>query len=1114
MSLHIGRMQPNDYYQLGKEVKETYSRNANMALPNSLVSADIFGDNRETVDLDRSVASDHLRGYIKLCKTVLNPLIAGKNASYLARILGYDKNGKEMLRSVLDARSCYDIKNDKLVPIDNETMKRSQDYLWGAEYLRKLVDDFDIEQAIIRSLSGLIPEYKKMYGGVSGQGKFVRGGKEGYIVVGDWRFVPSDDCTYERFPDVVIEKRFTSADSQLSYLINLQGHKDRLYSMFMDHIAVLPINMRPDTDIRHHSPITVAYADVITANQDLALMISGMFDANLFATKYRRLEDAVNRLLDESEENNKNQRSILEKVESKEGHIRKYMLGRNVDYSGRSVITIDPFLSIRDIRIPKDMAPKLFRHHLFKDMSNPEPSDWVGQHRTQKCNDRLVSRGILDKVPVVIGRQPTLHKPSMRSFHAELSDERSIRINPLCVVGFNADFDGDQMWIRVPVGEEAVSEANNLMSIAQNIYFPKTGECAIMPRQEILYGLNVCTRANLQKGSVLKNYADADALFEDLFMQEIAVSDTVSWNGYTDCAGRVAFATCLTQDAFHKFGITEITKRTIEPYVEYMLDQDVEVGLDMVDRMVLLGFKISYLYPPTLNLLDENEVSFESEFGAFHQATEEIQEYYDRGLEEESMFNLQYDAAFGEMEKKITDGIYDRLGEESGFVRLAASGARGSKSNLQQMYAYKGRIQKSAQESFRAVIESSFTDQLSPLEHFVTAYGGRQGLINKSLNTADTGYTMRKMWHTTSPYVITCDDCGTTEGIRIAKYDILGYAADEKEVPATFQHIITGRIEAKTNRYISKEIAEKLANDPLCEDIVIRSPITCKNPCCKRCYGDDPSTHRTPAIGLPIGFIAAQSIGEPGTQLSMDSFKKGGVASKGSEASAFDRLEAYTECTKLYQNPKFPSYDPIAWTSGQTVKRYKPDGTMSVLIDGPEGSRKSVTLPGNALIKEEVEKGEGLFVEPGDFDLHELIKYKGIRDAQMYLVYTLYYIYKNECLINACHFEVLAAAMTMHMVVSTDRDDLYVGQYHDSIQMAQGSLDNTIYTSTLISVKMVQTYRPQFMSRMSMERIKSGLASSVLLGLSDPLDYPINRILMGLPINFGGTGDYMNERMI
>ena len=146
-------------------------------------------------------------------------------------------------------------------------------------------------------------------------------------------------------------------------------------------------------------------------------------------------------------------------------------------------------------------------------------------------------------------------------------------------------------------------------------------------------------------------------------------------------------------------------------------------------------------------------------------------------------------------------------------------------------------------------------------------------------------------------------------------------------------------------------------------------------------------------------------------------------------------------------------------------------------------------LPGNALLKSHVERGEGLYIEPGDFDLHELIEYKGIREAQMYLIYTLYYIYKNECLINACHFEVLAAAMTMHMVIATDRDDLYIGQYHDSVQMAQGSLENTIYTSTLVGVKRVQTYRPQFMSRMAMETIKSGLSCITginwSIGLSD-----------------------------
>ena len=291
--------------------------------------------------------------------------------------------------------------------------------------------------------------------------------------------------------------------------------------------------------------------------------------------------------------------------------------------------------------------------------------------------------------------------------------------------------------------------------------------------------------------------------------------------------------------------------------------------------------------------------------------------------------------------------------------------------------------------------------------------------------------------------------------------------------------------------------------------VKIRSVITCKDPCCKKCYGDDPSTHRPAAIGLPIGFIAAQSIGEPGTQLSMDSFKKGGIASKSGVTSAFEKLEAYIECKDLSKNKNFGSYDPVAWESGEVHETYSPDGTKKVTIGDSKFSKR---FPADAPLRKVAKKGEGLGIERGDYDMKELLMYTDVPTAQLYFIHTLYNIYKNEGEINMKHFEVLAAAMTVHMVVSTDRDDLYVGQYHDSIQMCKGSLTNTVSVPTMKGVKTIQPSRIHALSRVIMESIKMGLASSVLLGLTDPLEYPLNRIAMGQEIYCGGTGEFLDER--
>lgn len=1101
MPLRIERMTEEDYFRIGKEVKDGFVTESTY-LPASLSASEIFGSSSYRSGEDRPVCIDHKRGFIHLCKPVVNFAIAQQDAELLRKLLGVDS---EKMKAILNFDLCYDVSCGECIPI--EEVSSVNDVLWGAEVLRKWIDEFDVELAIQEYLEKLMLDYKKAFK-VSGEGQFKRASSGGYLAAGDWRFFPEREERYDGLAQYIGQEVFCTNTSRLSYLINLQGHKDRLYAMILEYIAVVPLGMRPDIENRHDQ-LSCAYADVISANKNLRMFMSGMFEPRAFVDKYRILSDRVYNLLVKPQAFRTTRKSIIEKLASKEGHIREKMLGTRVDYSGRSVITIDPFLSIRKVKIPRDMAPKLYRGHILSSMQNPNPSDWIGADKRDKCNTRLVNTGILDKVPVVIGRQPTLHKLSMRAFKAELTDERSVCINPLCVTGFNADFDGDQMWVRVPISDGAVEEVRELMRIERNIYYPKNGECSVMPRQEIIYGLNVCTRAGMQKGPSKGTYTDVGKLFDDLYMQRVKVSDTVTYDGYTDCAGRVAFAACLPTPVFQKMGVREVTSKSIGPYIDAMLEVSVEQAIDSIDTMVQLGFKISYLYPPTLNLLDEEDITYAEDMTAFHLSLREITDLYERGLEEAEAYDAAYDQQFMAVEERVKNTIYDRVGRESGFVRMAESGARGSKSNLIQMYGYKGRIQKSSRESFKAVIEHSYAEQLTPLEHFVTAYGGRQGLINKSLNTADTGYAMRKMWHAASPYVITCDDCGTTEGIEIKKSDIAMFATTKEEVDDIFCKIITGRYQAKTDVYITKSIAKALCQTQ--DTVVIRSVLTCKDPCCKKCYGEDLSTHQLAAVGLPVGFIAAHSIGEPGTQLSMDSFKKGGIASKCGVTSAFDKLSAYIECTKLYNNKNFGSYDPVAWASGPVREVYNADGSKTVRIKGSLGSKR---LPADAVIRKEAVKGEGLCMERGDYDINELLQHTDVRTTQLYLLHTLYNIYKDECEISMKHFEVLVAAMTMHMVISTDRKDLYVGQYHDTIQMLSGSLDNTVYYTTIRGVKQVQPSRTHMLSRVIMESLKSGLASSLLLGLEDPLEYPLNQIMMGQSIYCGGMGRFLEERRI
>ena len=1100
-----------EYDERASLVTDAFSNDSG-AFGRSVESESIFGIDRYEGAQDRPISRDHMRGYIQLERPCFNPIIAGGHASVLMKILGFQSN---KVAKLLDFTDCITPAGESYTPTSDTPVHSA---MWFPEYCLQLIAKFDPKMALFECVQMCMNKLLKKEKGNIGHFTELPPGtphtQECRVVVNGVYWCPPEGMpeetiqnTLQRFWNVHV----SSETSRLSYLMALSNMpieeaRMRLGSCIITRVMVVPLGMRPS--INRHDPLSLAYNELVITNNNLRTLVVSNVGAKSVGLGYRDLNQKVHELL--AEHNNVRHpswQSIAERLSHKSGHIRSKMLGKRIDFSGRSVITIDPEMSLRNIAIPRDMAPKLYRSAIYRSCHNPDPTVYRGAQGKQASLSKITETArrpdteevqtLLENTLVITGRQPTLHKLSVRAFEPVLTDERSIRINPLCVSGFNADFDGDQMWVRVPVSDAAKKETRELLPIEHNLYYPKNGECSVMPRQEIIFGLNVCTREWYQAGAVVATYGDRRDLIRDLCLQKIKVTDTVTCNGYTEVAGRVAFATAFPRgiNFFDNNQVPEITTKTIVPLVDRVVDMGPSWAVDTIDSLVYLGFHIAGIYPPTFSMIN-GDFDYEAQMQDFHERIEETAERYNWGWEEPETYERSYDEAFSELvEQPVKAALYRDIGPEDGFVRMAESGARGSKSNLLQLYGYKGRVQKNSGESFRAIIEHSYSQQLTPLEHFVTAYGGREGLITKSLNTADSGYAMRKMWHATSPFTITNEDCGTTDGITISKAYIISYFS-EAEAEEIFVDMVTGRYDAETNTLISKSRAMQMAahND---YSVTIRSPLTCKNPCCKRCYGLDLSNRREPAIGLPIGFIAAHSIGEPGTQLNMDSFKKGGLAgAQQTGVTGFTKLEAYIECSPLRNKAGFASYVPVAWATGNVSVRPQADGQQVVMI---EGSQKSVRIPSYEKVREYVQQGEGICERSGDLDINELVQYAGIRRAQTYLIQALYSVYKDESHVNLKHLEVLALAMTMHMVISTDRPDLHPGQFHDTLQLYNGPLDNTVYYTVLKGVKSVQQLRPHALSRVLMESVKSGLSDIMLLGLDDPLTYPLNRIMMGLP---------------
>lgn len=1126
MSLRLTPMSDADYQFYGEHVKDGIASTTSSVA--NLFSESVFGRPDTSTDgfpgASKRVAQDHARGYITLSVPVVNIVLAGKSCSYLSRYINQTAADLAAIYnlSLVRRKGSKELVEVSSIPADQNVAGIS----YGAELIKELIDEFNPTDAIREVLRDTVNHFYKS-NHLAGDYTLERG-RGAYIVVGDWMITPEiDSDVFDKLPYYVASQHFTSHSNKLAYWLRFEEDKSPLYGCVIDKIMVLPVNMRPKMDGRNDRLIK-PYDSIISASKQLGLMVQNSYNLVGVLEQYRVLQSNVNVLLDE-DPRDKKRKGILGKLEGKKGHIRGKMLGKRIDFSGRSVITIDPTLSIREINIPRDMAPKLYRHHILRNMSHPSVENWTGKQNDQKCIDVLEDDGeaMLRNIPVIIGRQPTLHRPSMRGFKANITDTRSIQINPLCVTGFNADFDGDQMWVRVPTDPKSVEEVTRLMMMDNAIYLPKNGECSVAPRQEIIYGLYLCTMPEPFKSEYTPtrtSFASRAELFDALFNQELSLGDNCSCQGISGKAGHVAFLTCLPPAVAAKHPDhtkLQVTSKTIKTYIQEMLALSTSIMIDFVDAMVRLGFGIAGLYPPTLNLLDIDPSAIKNTLQTFHAEVDDSKYYYNRGLMDESEFQGAFNAAYDSCSESASSDIYPIMNQHlqssgenqlgSGFVLLADSGARGSKGNILQCFGYKGQMMKSGSEAFLEIIEDSFMDQLTPFEHFITCYGGRQNLITKTLSSADTGYAMRLMWHASSPLYIVSTDCGTTEGVSISRSEIkealgLGTEKDdgqrkqvniEAEVDSVIENIITGRYEAGTDMFFTPALAkERVASHPA--TITIRSPLTCKCPCCRKCYGEDLATHRLVELNTAVGFVAAQSIGEPGTQLNMDAFKSGGVAQKRSAISGFAKLQNYIQCKDL-GSLKVPYYDPVAWETGPVREVYTSGGDKQVYI---EGSRHHISMPQNVRLTSEAIRGRGLCVESGERSVPEMLAYTDVPTTQRHMMYGIYSVYRNEGGVNMKHIECLIASMTMHMIISTDRPDLVVGQFCDTQTLlnppAGYNNNNTLYSTTIRPVSRVQRSRIQALSAICMEGVHEGISRAVMLRLEDTLTFPINRIMMGL----------------
>ena len=697
--------------------------------------------------------------------------------------------------------------------------------------------------------------------------------------------------------------------------------------MILKVIPVIPPELRPlvplDGGRFATSDLNDLYRRVIIRNNRLKRLIEIKAPEVILRNEKRMLQEAVDSLLDNSRKSsavksdaNRPLKSLSDSLKGKQGRFRQNLLGKRVDYSARSVIVVGPELKMGECGIPKDMAAELYKPFVIRKLIER------GIVKTVKSAKKIVDRkepvvwDILENVmkghPVMLNRAPTLHRLSIQAFQPKLIEGKAIQLHPLACTPFNADFDGDQMAVHLPLGNEAIAEAQLLMFMPHNILNPANGEPITVPSQDMVLGLYYITKLRPgQKGEGMVFYSPEEATiaFNEGRLNRNAIISVrvhdIDENGNPcerivkdTCYGRVMVNECVPAELGYVNEL--ISKKTLKKLITKVIRTcGVPRSVKFLDDVKNMGYRMAYLGGLSFNL---NDVLIPPEKEAYIKEgdaqVEEVMNNYNMGfITNNERYNQVIDI-WTNVNSKLTDTLMKQISaDQQGFnsvYMMLDSGARGSKDQIRQLSGMRGLMakpQKSGVEGGHQIIENpilaNFKEGLSVLEYFISTHGAGKGLADTALKTADAGYLTRRLVDVAHDVIITEEDCGTLRGLVCREVknndDVVATLGDRIVGRVSVHDVVdptSGEIIVKSGEEISDAAAERINNSPI-ESVEIRSVLTCeaKHGVCAKCYGRNLANHRMVQKGEAVGVIAAQAIGEPGTQLTLRTFHVGGVAS-------------------------------------------------------------------------------------------------------------------------------------------------------------------------------------------------------------------------------------------
>ena len=948
--------------------------------------------------------------------------------------------------------------------------------------------------------------------------------------------------------------------------------------MILDAIPVIPPDIRPMVQLDGGrfatSDLNDLYRRIINRNNRLKRLLDLKAPDIIVRNEKRMLQEAVDALIDNGRRGravtgpgNRALKSLSDMLKGKQGRFRQNLLGKRVDYSGRSVIVVGPELKIYQCGLPKEMAIELFKPFVMKELTASGRANNIkaAKKMVEKLEPEVwdVLEDVIKEHPVMLNRAPTLHRLGIQAFEPILVEGKAIKLHPLVCTAFNADFDGDQMAVHLPLTVEAQAECRFLLLSPNNLLKPSDGAPVAVPSQDMVLGIYYLTMekdGDIGEGKFFKSKNEALLAYENkeiTLHSKIKVRRTVTTEDGTEVTGiidttlgRLLFNEIIPQDLGYvdrtnpdnilKLEIDfHVGKKQLKPILDKCINtHGATKTAEVLDDVKAIGYKYSTRGAISVSISDMKVPDEKKQILADAQTqVDKITKMFRRGLMTEEERYLAVVKVWEEADKVLTKALLDGLDKYNNIFMMADSGARGSNQQIKQLAGMRGLMADTTGRTIELPIKSNFREGLDVLEYFISAHGARKGLSDTALRTADSGYLTRRLVDVSQDLIIRETDC--CAGKAIPGMEVEAFM-EGKEVIESFQERITGRYLAesvydkngnllvKANHMVSPKRAALIVNQGVDSNGVpfldpdtgvtrqdaklkIRTILTCKSHLgvCAKCYGANMATGQPVQVGEAAGIIAAQSIGEPGTQLTMRTFHTGGVAGD-------DITQGLPRVEELFEARKPKGLAIIAEFGGKVQLRDNKKKREVVITNDETGESKAYLIPYGSRIKvlddQVLEAGDEL--TEGSVNPHDILKIKGIRAVQDYMLREVQRVYRLQGVdINDKHIEIIVRQMLKKIRIEDNGDSSYLpGTLVDVLdfedtneqliaegkQPAEGS-------QVMLGITKASLATDSFMSAASFQETTKVLTDAAIKSKVDPLNGLKENVIIGKLIP-AGTG--------